>query len=121
MRIDKFCWAVRIFKTRSISNKQCNGNKVKLNGQIIKASKDLKHNDIISIKNTPIWQEFKVVDFPKSRVGAALVNNFVTEVTEEEELDKLRVFQAHQKELNQLGIKGRPTKLDRRKLKKFKS
>ena len=121
MRIDKFCWAVRIFKTRSIANKQCCGNKVKLNGQHIKASKELKENDIISVKNSPIWQEYEVVAFPKSRVGAPLVNQYINEITKEEELAKLEEFQAHQKQLNQLGVKGRPTKLDRRKLKRFKS
>jgi len=121
MRIDKYCWAVRIFKTRSIANKHCSGSKVKLNEKHIKASKELKINDTLSIKNGPIWQVYEVTGFPKSRVGAPLVNQYLKEVTKAEDIAILEEFHAHQKQLNQLGIKGRPTKLDRRKLKKFKS
>ena len=121
MRIDKYCWAVRIFKTRSIASKHCNGSKVKLNEKQTKASKELKVNDILSIKNGPIWQKYEVLNFPKSRVGAQLVKQYLKEVTKKEDLALLEEFHAHQKQLNQLGLKGRPTKLDRRKLKKFKS
>ena len=121
MRIDKYCWAVRIFKTRSIASKQCNANKVKLNGQYTKAAKELKESDVISIKNGPIWQEYEVIAFPKSRVGAALVNLYIKEITKEKDLAILEEFQINQKQLHQQGIRGRPTKLDRRKLKKFKS
>lgn len=121
MRIDKYCWAVRIFKTRSIAIKHCNGNNVKLNNKPTKASKELKLSDVIAIKNGPIWQLYEVLNFPKSRVGAPLVKQYLREVTNAEDLALLEEFQAHQKQLNQLGIKGRPTKLDRRKLNKFKS
>jgi len=121
MRIDKYCWAVRIFKTRTIASKHCNGNNLKLNDKPTKASKELKVGDILSIKNAPIWRLYEVIAFPKSRVGAPLVKEYLKEITIAEDLALLEEFQAHQKQLNQLGIKGRPTKLDRRKLNKFKS
>ena len=121
MRIDKYCWVVRIYKTRSLATKQCNGGKVKLNNEEVKASKSLKSNDKIAVKNGPIWRIYKVLDFPKSRVAASLVDTYLKEVTPKKELELLKEFQVNQKQLKQSGFKGRPTKLNRRKLNKFKS
>ena len=80
MRIDKYIWAIRLFKTRSLASKACIGEKVKLNGDFIKSSKVVKKNDVIAIKVVPIWRIFKIIDLPKTRVGAKLVGDFSKEI-----------------------------------------
>ena len=70
MRIDKYIWAIRLFKTRTLSSKACADEKVKLNGVFIKQSKVVNINDEIAIKVIPIWRTYKVLDIPKSRLGA---------------------------------------------------
>lgn len=120
MRIDKFIWSVRIYKTRSISSKACNEEKVLLNNQPVKPSKSLKIDNLISIKHLPIWRTFKVKDFPKSRVGAQLITQFIKEITPIKDLEKLRQHEIILKQNKKIGIKGRPTKKDRRNLSKIK-
>ena len=119
MRVDKYIWAVRLFKTRSQASKACNAEKVLINGEIVKASKLLKVNDIISIKSTPIWRTYTVINFPKSRVGPKLVSEFVIETTSISELEKLKQYELVNRQNKSLGIKGRPTKKDRRNLGKW--
>ena len=81
MRVDKYIWAIRLFKTRSLASKACVSEKVKLNGDFIKSSKVVKKNDTIAIKVVPIWKVFKIIDLPKTRVGAKLVGDFSKEIT----------------------------------------
>lgn len=119
MRIDKYIWSTRIYKTRSLASKRCSEEKVLVNTLAIKASKSVKINDVISVKNFPIWRTYKVVDFPKTRVGAKLVNNFIIEITNLKDLEKLHQHEKLIRENKNLNIKGRPTKKDRRNLKKF--
>ena len=119
MRVDKYIWAVRLFKTRSLASKACNGEKVLINGEIVKASKLLKDNDVISIKSTPIWRTFMVVDYPKSRVGPKLVSEFIKETTSISELEKLKQYELVNRQNKSFGIKGRPTKKARRNLGKW--
>lgn len=116
MRIDKYSWTVRLFKTRSLASKACDSEKVKLNGAFVKASKNVAVNDEIAIKTIPIWRTFKVLDFPKSRVGAKLVASYLIETTSEHELIQLKQIQELNRQNKVLGIKGRPTKKDRRDL-----
>ena len=119
MRVDKYIWAVRLFKTRSQAAKACSGERVLINGEFTKAGKVLKDNDVISIKSTPIWRTFKVIDYPKSRVGPKLVNEYVKETTSISELEKLKQYELVNRQNKTLGIKGRPTKKDRRNLGKW--
>lgn len=116
MRIDKFIWATRLFKTRSIASKACVAEKVMLNDVYVKPSKTANVGDIISIKVIPIWRTFKVIDFPKSRVGAKLVANYLIETTPEEDIAQLEQIQEANRQNKFLGIKGRPTKKVRRNL-----
>lgn len=116
MRIDKFIWATRLFKTRTIASKSCTAEKVKLNDGVIKASKSVVIGDIISIKAIPIWRTYKVITFPKSRVGAKLVTNYIIETTPEEALKQLQQIQESNRQNKFAGIKGRPTKKVRRDL-----
>lgn len=119
MRIDKYLWAVRIFKTRSLANKACSSEKVLLNSKIIKSSKNIKVNDIISLKVIPIWKTYKVKDLPKSRLGAKLLTNYITETTSIKDLELLKKHEINIKNNSTLGIRGRPTKKDRRNINKW--
>ena len=116
MRIDKFIWTVRLAKTRSIASKECNGERVKLNGEFVKASKTIKIDDQIELRVLPIWKVYKVIDFPKSRVGAKLVELYIKEITPKEDLNSLEVSREIQRQMRMQGFRGRPTKKDRRKL-----
>ena len=120
MRIEKYIWCIRIFKTRSLATKACNEGKVLLNNKVIKPGKIIKENDIISVKTIPIWRLFKVLDFPKSRINAKLVSDYAIEITSEDDLLKLKEYQNINKQNKYLGIKGRPTKKDRRNINKLK-
>ena len=120
MRIDKYIWCIRIFKTRSLATKACNEGKVFLNNKVIKPGKIIKENDIISVKTIPIWRLFKVLDFPNSRINAKLVSDYAVEITSEDDLLKLKEYQNINKQNKYLGIKGRPTKKDRRNINKLK-
>ena len=104
MRIDKFIWAVRIYKTRTIATKSCNDGKVLLNNENAKASKNIKENDLLSIKSIPIWRVFKIIDLPKSRVGNKLVSDYVIEITPEEDLLKMNEYQLNNKQNKNSGI-----------------
>ena len=116
MRIDKYIWAIRLFKTRSLASKACVSEKVKLNGDFIKSSKIVKKNDTIAIKVVPIWKVFKIIDLPKTRVGAKLVGDFSKEITSDEDLEVLNQYVLINRQNRSIGIKGRPTKKDRRNL-----
>jgi ribosome-associated heat shock protein Hsp15 len=119
MRIDKYTWVVRLFKTRTLATKACDAEKVKLNGEFVKPSKLIAVGDEISIKVIPIWKTFKVLEIPKSRVGAKLVVQHVVETTPQTDLNLLEQMQVQNHQNKILGIKGRPTKKVRRDLGKL--
>ncbi len=110
-----------MFKTRSLSTKACAAEKVKLNGEFVKSAKAVNINDVIAIKVIPIWRTFKVINFPKSRVGAKLVANYLFETTSEAEILLLEEIQQQNRQNKVMGIKGRPTKKDRRNLDQLKN
>lgn len=116
MRIDKYTWALRLFKTRSIASKACASEKVKLNDEFSKPSKSVAVGDQISIKVIPIWRTYKVIALPKSRVGAKLVADYLLETTPKDQLAHLEQIIEGNRQNKLLGIKGRPTKKDRRNL-----
>lgn len=121
MRIDKYIWSIRLFKTRSLAAHACDNEKVKLNGLEAKPSKDVKVGDTISVKETPIWRAFKVIDLPKSRLGAKLLPAYCMEITDPTDLEELNRIRLMNKENRESGIYGRPTKKDRRNLDRFKT
>lgn len=87
-----------------------------LDGEITKPSKIVYASAKIKIKSTPIWRCFKVIEIPASRVGAKLVSTLMIETTPEKDLEQLELILKANRTNQQLGIKGRPTKKDRRKL-----
>lgn len=115
VRIDKYLWAIRVFKTRSDAADACNGNKVKLNGVNAKAAKAVKPGDTIEVRRGSAMLSYKVVRLSESRMGAALVPDFAENLTPREELEKLRPPKETIVLKRDKGS-GRPTKKERRQL-----
>lgn len=120
MRVDKFLWCVRKFKTRSLAVDAVKKNKVKVNEEIVKPSREVKVGDRVSFKKEGVEYSVQVLDIPKSRVGAKLVPSFIEDLTPKEEMDKQSFIQMMHK-LNRPRGTGRPTKKERRDLDDFTS
>lgn len=112
-RIDKWLWAVRIFKTRSDAAEACRNNRVLIGGVFTKPSREVKPGDIISVKRMPVTYTFKVLALVSSRQGAKLVSEYAENITPQEELDKLSVPREMIFMQRDRGA-GRPTKRERR-------
>ncbi len=115
VRIDKYLWAIRVFKTRSEATDACNGNKVQINGVNSKASKAVKTGDSIKVRKGTVLYEFKVIQLSENRMGASLVPEYAQNLTPESELAKLHA------PVETFFVKrdrgsGRPTKKERREL-----
>lgn len=115
MRIDKFLWCIRVYKTRSLAASQCKLEKVWLNDAVTKASREVKVTDVIRVRKGPVHFSFEVLDFPKARLGAKLVPNYAKDVTTPEEMQKLELIRLQFRNDRQRGL-GRPTKKERREL-----
>ena len=121
-RIDKWLWAVRIFKTRSQAAAACKGGKVKMDGQNVKASREVKIGEEIHISLTSYTKHVKVKTLLNNRVGAKLVPDYMEDLTSQEEYDKQKIKKEINAEYRDRG-EGRPTKKERRiieRLKKYK-
>jgi len=116
VRIDKWLWSVRLFKTRSVSAEACEKGKVRIADQTIKASRTVKVGDVIVLHRGPWLQTIKVINVVERRIGAALVKDFMDDITSEAELEKFRLYQLAQSSFNFKGGEGRPTKKERRDL-----
>lgn len=117
-RLDKYVWAVRLFKTRTLAANECKKNHVLINDEAAKPSKTVKVNDVITIKKSGVHFKYKVLAELEKRVGAKLVPDYMKEVTSPEELEKFKTIQLAQKVYRQNGM-GRPTKKDRRDIDEF--
>ncbi|NQX92419.1 MAG: RNA-binding S4 domain-containing protein, partial [Flavobacteriales bacterium] len=117
MRVDKFLWAVRIYKTRTLATSQVKERKVKVNDELVKPSRELKEGDEIELRKGAVYFRFKVIAFPRSRVGAKLVEEYVEDHTSPEEIEKLEIIRMQKAERPHRT--GRPTKADRRDWEKF--
>ena len=120
LRIDKWLWAVRIFKTRSLATNACKKDKVLINDQAVKPSRIVKLEDIIDVKMPPITRSYKVKGLLSKRMGAKYVVDYVQEITSEEELAKLEVLKTDHFGRRPRGA-GRPTKKERRIIDKLKN
>lgn len=117
-RLDKYVWSVRLAKTRSKAAEAISKGKVRLNGENIKPAKDVKVGDEINVyKHTSVFT-FKVLQLLDRRVGAKLVPDYILDITPEEEIEKLKLFQLSQNSYRQHGT-GKPSKKDRRDLDDF--
>ncbi|MFD0932545.1 RNA-binding S4 domain-containing protein [Psychroflexus salinarum] len=115
MRVDKYLWAVRYFKTRSIATNACKKGHVKIGGESVKPSRNVYPTDKVEIRKNQINYQIEILDLPKSRVGAKLVNIYCIDITPKENLEKLDLLKYSQDYYRKKGA-GRPTKKDRREL-----
>ena len=120
MRIDKFLWSVRFYKTRNIAAEEIKKNRVSIGENVVKSSKEVKGGDIIKVKKNQIEYKIKVLDTPKSRIGAKLVSLYVADMTEKDQYEILKLRKSSQDYYRQKGL-GRPTKKDRRDMSDFVS
>ncbi|UZH55974.1 RNA-binding S4 domain-containing protein [Salinimicrobium tongyeongense] len=115
MRVDKFLWCVRYFKTRSLATEACKQGKVRMNDAVVKPSREVFATDKIQVRKNQINYQIEVLDIPKSRLGAKLVNLYINDITPQEELEKRELLKYSQDYYRKKGT-GRPTKKDRREL-----
>jgi len=118
VRIDKWLWAARIFKTRTIAAEACKKGRICIAGNNLKASRIIKAGDIIEVRKPPITWSFKVLQAIDHRVGARLVTDVLENVTTPEQLEILEMSKLNGF-VNRVKGTGRPTKKDRRVLEDF--
>ena len=119
VRIDKYLFAIRIFKTRSIASEECRLGKILVNEIFSKASKEVKVGDEIKIKMHGFNKVIKVIDLLEKRVGTAIAVAYYADITPEEEIIKQEMAKLNRNEFRNRGL-GRPTKKDRRDISKLK-
>jgi len=119
LRIDKWLWAVRLFKTRTLAAEECRNNKVMLKGVNVKPSREISVGDEIQIKRPPIIRTYLVKALSGKRMGAKLTPDFVEDITSQDQLDLLNVTNTYGFEKRDKGL-GRPTKRDRRDIENLK-
>jgi ribosome-associated heat shock protein Hsp15 len=115
MRVDKFLWCIRVYKTRSLAASQCKLEKVWLNGAEVKPSREVKMADVLTVRKGPILFSYKALAFPRARLGAKLVSSYAQDVTSPEEMAKLEMIRMQFRLDRKRGL-GRPTKKERREL-----
>ena len=115
VRIDKYLWSIRVYKTRSEATDACKGGKVKVNGSDIKPSKAVRPGDMIVARKGPVTYTYRVIELIDKRQGPKLVPNYAENQTPQEELDKLRA-PVETFFLKRDRGAGRPTKKDRRQM-----
>ena len=114
-RIDKYLWAIRVFKTRSDATDACKGGKVRINGADIKPSKNVRAGDVISVRKGAVTYTYRVIAVIDKRQGAKLVPQYAENITPEEELAKLKA-PVETFFLKKDRGSGRPTKKERRQM-----
>lgn len=118
VRVDKWLWAVRLFKTRSQASEACRKGRILIDGNSVKPSRMIKLDDVVQIRKSPITYSFKVLGLIEKRVGAKLAPDYVKDVTPATELQILEM-QKHMLSIQRDRGTGRPTKKERRDLDDF--
>ncbi|WP_439151708.1 RNA-binding S4 domain-containing protein [Winogradskyella sp.] len=118
MRVDKFLWCVRYYKTRNIATQACKKGKIKINDVVAKPSREVYPTDKIELRKDQINYKLIVNDVPKSRVGAKLVDIYRTDVTPKEAFEARELLKYSKDYYRKKGT-GRPTKKDRRDIDEF--
>ena len=119
IRIDKFLWSVRIYKTRSIASDECRKGRIIINDIQVKPSRAVLKNEIITVKKPPVIYSYRVIEPIENRVSAKLVEQFIKDLTTDEEKAKLNIRQATGIVYRDKGT-GRPTKKERRQIDRIK-
>ncbi|MDR0815666.1 MAG: RNA-binding S4 domain-containing protein [Bacteroidales bacterium] len=115
VRIDKFLWSVRLFKTRSLAAEACEKHRVLINGMEVKPSRTVRVGDKLTVKKLPVVYSYAVVALIDNRQPAAKVAEYITDVTPREELDKAEINKMTVFVQRDRGT-GRPTKKERRSM-----
>lgn len=118
VRIDKWLWAVRIFKTRTVATEACKKGRVTVGGVAVKPSRPLKVGETVSVRKPPVTYSFRVLALTQNRLGAKLVPDYMENVTPESELHLLDVVKVSGFINRRKGL-GRPTKREGRQLQQF--
>ncbi len=118
VRIDKWLWAVRLFKTRTLAAEACKKGKVIIQNVQVKPSRNIKVGDVISIKKNPVLYSFKVLALSENRMNAKLVPDFMLNVTTPDQLELIELAKLAGQTGRDRGT-GRPTKKDRREIEEF--
>lgn len=118
MRIDKYLWAVRFFKSRNAASIACKKGYVQVEGQNVKPSREIYISDSISLRKNQLTTELYVLDLPKSRVGAKLVPQYCKNITPKETIEMHDAIIENQR-LSRVKGAGRPSKKERRDLEDF--
>lgn len=118
VRVDKWLWAVRVFKTRSIATEACKKGRVSIGGVTIKPSRTIRVGEVITVRKPPIEYSFRVLQLLASRVGAKRVAEFMENVTPQAQYELLELQRVSGFVDRAKGL-GRPTKKDRRDLDQF--
>ncbi|HHT60984.1 MAG: RNA-binding S4 domain-containing protein [Paludibacteraceae bacterium] len=118
VRIDKWLWAVRLFKTRSLAAEACKKGKVLIQGQAVKPSRMVSVGDVVQIKRAPVLFSFKVLALAQNRMNAKLVPDFMQNITTPDQLQLLEMIKLDKTAYRERGT-GRPTKKERRDLDSF--
>lgn len=118
MRIDKYLWCVRYYKTRNMVTEACKKNHISVNGNVAKPSKEVFATDKIVFRKDQITQTITVLDIPQNRVGAKLVDIYRKDETPPEVFQHLELLKLSKEHYRKTGD-GRPTKKDRRDIEDF--
>lgn len=118
MRLDKYLWCVRYYKTRTLATIACKKGQVKVNSKISKPSREIFITDKIELRKNQIQYQLKINDIPKSRIGAKLVDIYRTDITPKEQFEAQELLKYSKDYYRKKGV-GRPTKKDRRDIDDF--
>ncbi len=118
VRIDKYLWSIRLYKTRSLASEACRKGKILINSVQVKPSRIVVKNEIIIVKKPPVTFTYRIIEPIENRVGAKLLEQFVADLTTEEEKSKLDLKQSVLTVFRDKGT-GRPTKKERRLIDRF--
>ena len=118
VRVDKWLWAVRIFKTRSLATEACKKGHVTIDDLPVKPSRMVKMGETLKVRKSPITKSLKILALSEKRMGAKLIVDFVEDVTPREEIELLEMQKNMRWSSRDRGT-GRPTKKDRRELDDF--
>ncbi len=118
VRIDKWLWAMRVFKTRTVATEACKKGRVMMGGVAVKPSRAIKEGDVIEVRKPPVTYSFRVKALCQNRLGAKLVPDYMENITPQSQLDLLDIVKISGFIDRRKGL-GRPTKREGRELSRF--
>lgn len=120
VRVDKYLWAMRIYKTRSIAADACKNGRISMNGAQLKPSRTFHIGDAFSVRKGPVTFTYRVLNLTENRLGAKLVPEYMQDITPPDQLELLELARMAAQSGRDRGT-GRPTKKDRRDIESFMS